>query len=89
MTESSLVVKSKDKTKISCLLVALSLTLASVIFIGTSVMPFELVNGQNATGQNATGQNATGQIENASAIDQVGINVLKTLALRVMLTPQT
>ena len=43
-------------------------------------MPFELVNGQNATGQNATGQNATGQIENASAIDQVGINVLKTLA---------
>ena len=80
MTESSLVVKSKNRMKISFPLVALSLTLASVIFIGTSVMPFELVNGQNATGQNATGQNATGQIENASAIDQVDIDVLKTLA---------
>jgi hypothetical protein len=75
MTESSLVVKSKNRMKISFPLVALSLTLASVIFIGTSVMPFELVNGQNATGQNATDQ-----IENASAIDQVGIDVLKTLA---------
>ena len=85
MTESSLVVKSKNRMKISFPLVALSLTLASVIFIGTSVMPFELVHGQNATGQNATGQNATGQnatgqIENASAIDQVDIDVLKTLA---------
>ncbi len=89
MTESSLVVKSKNRMKISFPLVALSLTLASVIFIGTSAMPFELVNGQNATGQNATGQNATGQIENASAIDQVDIDVLKTLALQVMLTPQT
>ena len=80
MTESTLIVKSNDKTKILSPLVALSLTLASIIFIGTSVMPFELVNGQNATGQNATGQNATEQIENASAIDQVDIDVLKTLA---------
>ena len=80
MTESTLVVKSKNRMKISFPLVVLSLTLASVIFIGTSVMPFELVNGQNATGQNATGQNATEQIENASAIDQVDIDVLKTLA---------
>ena len=61
MTESTLVVKSKNRMKISFPLVVLSLTLASVIFIGTSVMPFELVNGQNATGQNATGQNATGK----------------------------
>ena len=75
MTENSLVAKSKNKMKISFPLVALSLTLASVIFIGTSVMPFELVNGQNATGQNATDQ-----MENASAIDQVDIDVLKTLA---------
>ena len=80
MTESTLVVKSKNRMKISFPLVVLSMTLASVIFIGTSVMPFELVNGQNATGQNATGQNATEQIENASAIDQVDIDVLKTLA---------
>lgn len=80
MTESTLIVKSNDKTKILSPLVALSLTLASIIFICTSVMPFELVNGQNATGQNATGQNATEQIENASAIDQVDIDVLKTLA---------
>ena len=80
MTESTLVVKSKNRMKISFPLVALSLTLASVIFIGTSVMPFELANGQNATGQNATGQNATEQIENATAIDQVDIDVLKTLA---------
>ena len=80
MTESTLVVKSKNRMKISFPLVVLSLTLASVIFIGTSVTPFELVNGQNATGQNATGQNATEQIENASAIDQVDIDVLKTLA---------
>jgi len=49
--------------------------LASAIAIGASVMPFEMVNGQNATGQNATAQ-----IENASAIDQVGADVLKTLA---------
>jgi hypothetical protein len=70
-----LVVKSKDKTKIFSPLVALSLTLASVIFIGTSVMPFELVNGQNATGQNATDQ-----MENVSAIDQVDTDVLETLA---------
>ena len=75
MTESTLVVKSKNRMQISFPLVALSLTLASVIFIGTSVMPFELANGQNATGQNATEQ-----IENASAIDQVDIDVLKTLA---------
>jgi hypothetical protein len=75
LTESSLVVKSKDKTKIFSPLVALSLTLASVIFIGTSVMPFELVNGQNATGQNATDQ-----MENVSAIDQVDTDVLETLA---------
>ena len=80
MTESTLVVKSKNRMKISFPLVVLSMTLASVIFIGTSVMPFELVNGQNATGQNATGQNATEHIENASAIDQVDIDVLKTLA---------
>ena len=80
MTESTLVVKSKNRMKISFPLVVLSMTLASVIFIGTSVMPLELVNGQNATGQNATGQNATEQIENASAIDQVDIDVLKTLA---------
>lgn len=38
-------------------------------------MPFELVNGQNATGQNATDQ-----MENVSAIDQVDIDVLETLA---------
>jgi hypothetical protein len=75
MTERSLVVKSKDKTKLLSTLVALSLTLASAIIIGTTVMPSEMVNGQNATGQNATGQ-----MENASAIDQVDTDVLKTLA---------
>ena len=86
MTESSLVVKSKDKTKIFSPLVALSLILAGAIIIGTTVMPSEMVNGQNATGQNATGQNATGQMENASAIDQVKINVLKSLEPQAMLT---
>jgi hypothetical protein len=68
-----MVVKSKDKTKIFPLLVTLSLTLASIVFIGTSVMPFESVNGQNAT-------NATDQMENASSIDQVDTEVLETLA---------
>ena len=38
------------------------------------------MSDRQSTAQNATGQNATGQIENASAIDQVAINVLKTLA---------
>ena len=80
MTESSLVVKSKDKTKIFSPLVTLSLILAGAIIIGTAVIPSEMVNGQNATGQNATGQNATGQMENASAIDQVKTAVLKSLA---------
>ena len=80
MTESTLVVKSKDKAKIFSPLVALSLILAGAIIIGTTVMPSEMVNGQNATGQNATGQNATGQMENASAIDQVKTAVLKSLA---------
>ena len=60
--------------------VTLVLILASAVVIGASIMPSEMVNGQNATGQNATGQNATGQMENASAIDQVNINVLKSLA---------
>jgi hypothetical protein len=85
LTESSLIVKSKDKAKIFSPLVALSLILAGAIIIGTTVMPSEMVNGQNATGQNATGQNATGQnatgqMENASAIDQVKTAVLKSLA---------
>ena len=80
MTESSLVVKSKDKTKIFSPLVTLSLILAGAIVIGTTVVPSEMVNGQNATGQNATGQNATGQMENASAIDQVDTEVLQSLA---------
>ena len=80
MTESSLVVKSKDKTKIFSPLVALSLVLGGAIIISTAVIPSEMVNGQNATGQNATGQNATGQMENASAIDQVKTAVLKSLA---------
>ena len=75
MTESSLVVKSKDKTKIFTPLVTLSLILAGAIIIGTAVIPSEMVNGQNATGQNATGQ-----MENASAIDQVKTAVLKSLA---------
>jgi hypothetical protein len=77
-----MVVKSKDKTKIFPLLVTLSLTLASIVFIGTSVMPFESVNGQNAT-------NATDQMENASAIDQVDTEVLETLAAPAMLTQLT
>jgi hypothetical protein len=51
LTESSLVVKSKDKTKIFSPLVTLSLILAGAIIIGTTVMPSELVSGQNATGQ--------------------------------------
>ena len=85
MTESSLVVKSKYKTKIFSPLVTLSLILAGAFIIGTTVMPSEMVNGQNATGQNATGQNATGQnatgqLGNASAIDQVDSDVLQSLA---------
>jgi hypothetical protein len=75
LAERGSVVKSKDKTKLFSPLVALSLTLASAIIIGTTVMPSDMVNGQNATGQNATGQ-----MENASAIDQVDTDVLKTLA---------
>jgi hypothetical protein len=75
LTERSLVVKSKDKTKLFSPLVASSLTLTGAIIIGTTFMPSEMVNGQNATGQNATGQ-----MENASAIDQVDTEVLQSLA---------
>jgi hypothetical protein len=75
LTERSLDVKSKYKTKLFYPLVALSLTLAGAIIIGTTVIPSEMVNGQNATGQNATGQ-----MENASAIDQVDTEVLQSLA---------
>ena len=89
LTEITLVVKSKDKTKIFSPLVALSLVLAGAIIIGTAVIPSEMVNGQNATGQNATGQNATGQMENASAIDQIKTAVLKSLEPQAMLISMT
>ena len=71
LSESSLDEKPKDRTKIFSPLVTLSLTLVSIIFIGASVIPFELVNGQNTIGQNTTDQ-----MENASAIYQVDIDVL-------------
>ena len=80
MTGNNFYKKANNKTIIFSPIVTLSLVLAGAITIGATTMPFEMVNGQNATGQNATGQNATGQMENASAIDQVDIDVLKTLA---------
>ena len=80
MTGNNFYKKANNKTIIFSPIVTLSLVLAGAIAIGATTMPFEMVNGQNATGQNATGQNATGQMENASAIDQVDIDVLKTLA---------
>jgi hypothetical protein len=50
LTESSLVVKSKDKTKIFSPLVTLSLILAGAFIIGTTFILSEMVNGQNDTG---------------------------------------
>ena len=73
MINKSSDVRQKNKTEVYSRLVALSLIAASIIFIGSSVMPSEMVNGQNAT-------NATGQMENASAIDQVETEVLESLA---------
>lgn len=73
MINNSSYVRQDNKAEVYSRLVALSLIAASIIFIGSSVMPLEMANGQNAT-------NATGQMENASAIDQVDTEVLESLA---------
>ena len=75
MTGNNFHKKPNNKTIVFSPIVTLSLLLAGAIAIGATIMPFEMVNGQNATGQNATDQ-----MENASAIDQVNTDVLKTLA---------
>ena len=75
MTGNNFHKKPNSKTIVFSPIVTLSLLLAGAIAIGATIMPFEMVNGQNATGQNATDQ-----MENASAIDQVNTDVLKTLA---------
>jgi hypothetical protein len=59
LTERSLVVKSEDKTKIFSPLVTLSFILAGAIIIGTTVMPSEMVNGQNSTYMMPGDTNAT------------------------------
>jgi hypothetical protein len=66
---------TKSKNKIFIPLVVMSLIAASTMMTGTILQPFQEVNGQNATGQNASAQ-----MENASAIDQVEIDVLESLA---------
>jgi len=55
--------KPNSKTIVFSPIVILSFLLAGAIAIGATIMPYEMVNGQNATGQNATGQ-----MENASVI---------------------